>query len=227
MQGYASDFELGRMRAAASMIAESPGLVSDSPRLSGVQLLLRTKLLQAQRPDLGLIIIDGLWLMEHPHTRGSNRATDVGQTVHLIKAAAKETGVPVLLLHQLNRANEQRASKREVAAGSGGRPILSDLRETGDVEQDADLVIFIHRERRELGAPEGRDGGGEQGGREDRDDEPGPWARGPRPGSGSGPSPLVPTELIVAKNRNGPTGTVRVLFDLVSQRWLTAATERG
>lgn len=225
MRGFASEYELAKIRAAASDIAESPGLLSDSPRLSGVQLLLRTKLLQAQHPDLGLIIIDGLWLMDHQHQRGSNRAAEVGQTVHLIKAAAKETGVPILLLHQLNRANEQRASKREIASGSGGRPILSDLRETGDVEQDADLVIFLHRERRELGTPdEPRDS--EAAGEEpenDLDREPNPYARGP---VREGPSPLVSTELIVAKNRNGPTGTVKALFDLVSQRWLPAATER-
>jgi replicative DNA helicase len=108
-----------------------------------------------------------------------SRQLEVSEISRSLKALAKELEVPILALSQLNRKVEER---------KGGRPMLSDLRESGAIEQDADVVMFIHRD-------------------DDGDDEDG----GGAPGYGRGGS-AVPVELIVAKQRNGPTGTIDLVF---------------
>jgi replicative DNA helicase len=225
-KGWASDHELARFRTAASSLGELPGMVRDCSQLSGVDLLMQVRLLKAQVPHLALVVIDGLWLMEHPLHRGTNFATAVAETSRQVKRAAKENGIPILLLHQLSRNNEMRAGNRDRRAGRGDRPTLSDLRDSGAVEQDADLVIFIYRERREQ-PPAEEEAAHEQGGQcrpEDFEDEEPDYRRGPvmvRPPGEDGTR--VPTELIVAKHRNGPIGTAHVIFELSTQRWLDAA----
>ncbi len=225
-KGFLSDVELGLYKQAATRLTAFPGLVRDSSKLSGVDLLMQARLLKARYSDLALIIIDGLWLMDHPQGRGLNYATMVGETSRLVKRAAKETGVPIMLLHQLSRNNEMRAGNRDRRAGRGDRPTLSDLRDSGAIEQDADLVIFIYRERREQQQADGEnaDDAANDPERNDLDEEPNPYVRGPgrRAGNaqeGDGNPNMIPTELIVAKHRNGPIGTARALFEVSTQRW--------
>ncbi|MBX3730400.1 MAG: replicative DNA helicase [Candidatus Sumerlaeia bacterium] len=174
-----------RLRETASRLMEAPIYIDDSAALTIMQLRSRARRLKAQRPDLGLIVVDYLQLMRGPEGRGSrrevNRQQEVAEISMGLKALAKELRVPVLALSQLSRNIEQRSTKKEPA-----RPQLSDLRESGAIEQDADLVMFIHRERKET----------------DRDESGKPLNR----------SLPIPTEIIVGKNRNGPIGTVNMLF---------------
>jgi replicative DNA helicase len=215
-KGFASDGELARHRSAANSLSQLPGMVRDCSQLSGVDLLMQVRLLKAQIPDLALVVVDGLWLMEHPQGRGLNYATMVGETSRLVKRAAKESGVPILLVHQLSRNNEMRAGNRDRRAGRGDRPTLSDLRDSGAVEQDADLVIFVYRERQD------EENNGQC--RPEEDDDEGNYRRGPAMARPPQEDPArVPTELIVAKHRNGPIGTARVIFETSTQRWLDAA----
>ena len=137
----------------------------------------RARRLARENSDgLGLIVIDYLQLMQVSGTK-ENRATEISEISRSLKALAKELKVPVIALSQLNRSVEQRTDKR---------PMLADLRESGAIEQDADVVMFVYREEAYR-----KDG--------DMLDEKGESLEGR-------------AELIVGKQRNGPTGTVQLYF---------------
>jgi replicative DNA helicase len=127
----------GKIMAASNRLAESALFVDDSSDLSVLDVRAKTRRLAQQQADgLGLVLIDYLQLMRATgHT--DNRAEQVGQISRGLKTLARELEVPVIALSQLNRGVEQRADKR---------PMLSDLRESGAIEQDADLVMFIYRD---------------------------------------------------------------------------------
>lgn len=154
-------YAIQKMNDAQIYIDETPALSSDALR-SGARRLAR------QCGKLGLIIVDYLQLMS-PNSAGENRSTEIGEMSRGLKALAKELACPVIALSQLNRSVEQRPNKR---------PQMSDLRESGSIEQDADLILFIYRD--EVYNPDSPDKG--------------------------------TAEIIIAKQRNGPIGEVRLTF---------------
>jgi replicative DNA helicase len=165
-----------KFQEVAGSLFNAPLFIDDTGALSPFDLRAKARRLKQRNQGLGLLVVDYLQLM-HQKGKVESRQLEVSEISRSLKALAKELEVPILALSQLNRKVEER---------KGGRPMLSDLRESGAIEQDADVVMFIHRD--------------------EGDDEDG----------GGGPtymrSGAVPVELIVAKQRNGPTGTIDLVF---------------
>ena len=134
--GRLTDEDWTKMTSALSILENMPIYIDDTPALTPSDLRARARRIKRANGDLGLILIDYLQLM---HVGGSteNRATEISQISRELKALAKELNVPVIALSQLNRSVEQRPDKR---------PVMSDLRESGAIEQDADMISFIYRE---------------------------------------------------------------------------------
>jgi replicative DNA helicase len=133
--GRLEDDDWPRLTSAVSLLDTAPLFIDDTPALSPSELRARARRLMREH-DLGLIIIDYLQLMQVPGTR-ENRTTEITEISRNLKALAKEMNVPVIALSQLNRGLEQRTDKR---------PVMSDLRESGAIEQDADVIMFIYRD---------------------------------------------------------------------------------
>ncbi len=133
--GKLEDDDWPRLTSAVSLLDTAPLFIDDTPALSPMELRARARRLKREH-NLGLIIIDYLQLMQVGNTR-ENRATEISEISRNLKALAKELEVPVIALSQLNRSLEQRTDKR---------PVMSDLRESGAIEQDADVIIFIYRD---------------------------------------------------------------------------------
>mgnify|MGYP003328043573 FL=1 len=133
--GNLTDDEWGRLAKRMGEISNAPLFIDDSPNLSLMEIRAKARRLK-QRHDLKLIIIDYLQLMTSGK-RVENRQQEVSEFSRNLKLLAKELDVPVIAISQLNRSPEQRADKK---------PMLSDLRESGSIEQDADVVILLHRE---------------------------------------------------------------------------------
>jgi replicative DNA helicase len=162
------------MTPALGRLSEAPFYIDDTPALSIMQIRAKARRMKAEK-GLDLLIVDYLQLITGP-SKSENRTQEVAYISRNLKSIAKELKVPVLALSQLSRAPEMRP---------GQRPQLSDLRESGSIEQDADVVIFIFRDKKSAEEQEGEDGP-VQGGSE--------------------------TRLIIGKQRNGPTGDVQVVF---------------
>ncbi len=145
--GKLTDQDWPRIGSAVGLISESPMFIDDSPGLSPGEVRARARRLAREQGQLGLIVIDYLQLMSLGGS-SENRATEVSEISRSLKALAKELNVPVVALSQLNRSLEQRADRR---------PMMSDLRESGAIEQDADLICFIYRD--EVYNPDTRDKG--------------------------------------------------------------------
>ena len=167
--GKLNDDDWSRVTSTVHMLSEANLYIDDSSSLSPAELRARARRLAKEQGQLGLIVIDYLQLMKVPGFRADNRAAEISEISRSLKALAKELKVPVIALSQLNRSLEQRQDKR---------PVMSDLRESGAIEQDADLICFIYRD--EVYNEESPDKGS--------------------------------AEIIVAKQRNGPIGKVRVAF---------------
>jgi replicative DNA helicase len=165
--GRMSDENWHRLATRLGEIVDAPLYIDDSPMTTPVEMRTKCRRLKAT-VDIRLIVVDYVQLMTSGR-RAENRQQEVSEMTRQLKLLAKELGVPVVALAQLNRNPETRGDKR---------PILSDLRESGSLEQDADVVILLHRE--------------------DYYDK-----ESPRAGE---------ADLIVAKQRNGPTRTVPVVF---------------
>lgn len=133
--GTLSDDEWSRLARRMGEISEAPLFIDDSPNLSMMEIRAKSRRLK-QRHDLKLIIIDYLQLMSSGK-KVENRQQEVSEFSRQLKLMAKELNIPVIAISQLNRGPEQRTDKR---------PLLSDLRESGSIEQDADLVIMLHRD---------------------------------------------------------------------------------
>jgi replicative DNA helicase len=133
--GQLGDDDWARLARRMGEVADSPLYIDDSPNMSMMEIRAKCRRLK-QRNDLKLVIIDYLQLMSSPK-RVENRQQEVSELSRSLKLLAKELGVPVIALSQLNRGPEQRTDKR---------PMLSDLRESGSIEQDSDMVILLHRE---------------------------------------------------------------------------------
>lgn len=171
--GFSSRDDWSKMTRALGRLAEAPLYIDDSPGLSIMQIRAKARRLKAEK-GLDLLIVDYLQLVTG-HGRFENRTQEVSFISRSLKSIAKELHVPVMALSQLSRAPEERP---------GHRPQLSDLRESGSIEQDADVVIFIFREDvYKRTADEGEAG-----------------------------EPAGKTELLISKQRNGPTGTVPIVF---------------
>jgi replicative DNA helicase len=150
------------------MLSEAPIFIDDTPALSPAELRARSRRLAKEHGQLGLIVVDYLQLMQVPGNN-ENRTAEISEVSRSLKSLAKELKVPVIALSQLNRSLEQRADKR---------PVMSDLRESGAIEQDADLIAFIYRD--EVYHENSPDKG--------------------------------TAEIIIAKQRNGPIGKIRLTF---------------
>jgi replicative DNA helicase len=135
--GKLDDDDWPRLTSAVSLLDSAPIYIDDTPALTPVELRARARRLKREH-DLGLIVIDYLQLMQGSGGAArENRATEISEISRNLKALAKELSVPVIALSQLNRSLEQRTDRR---------PVMSDLRESGAIEQDADVIIFIYRD---------------------------------------------------------------------------------
>lgn len=136
--GRLQDDDWGRLTHALGKLNDAPIFIDETAALSALDLRARSRRLHRQHGGLGLIVVDYLQLMSAPGGKASeNRATEISEISRSLKALAKELHVPVIALSQLNRSLEQRPNKR---------PVMSDLRESGAIEQDADLILFIYRD---------------------------------------------------------------------------------
>jgi len=166
--GKLSDEDWPKLTHAVGVLAEASIYIDDTPALSPNELRAKTRRLSREAGNLGMIVIDYLQLMQVPSNK-ENRTSEISEISRSLKGLAKEMNCPVVALSQLNRSLEQRPNKR---------PIMSDLRESGAIEQDADLIVFIYRD--EVYNEDTPDKG--------------------------------IAEIIIAKQRNGPIGTVRQTF---------------
>ena len=147
--GRLEDEDWEKLTTALGRLNEAPIFIDEGASLSSFDVRARARRLHRQTGKLGLIVVDYLQLMSAPAgTRSENRATEISEISRSLKALAKELDVPVVALSQLNRSLEQRPDKR---------PVMSDLRESGAIEQDADLILFIYRD--EVYNPDSEDKG--------------------------------------------------------------------
>jgi replicative DNA helicase len=134
--GFAAERDFPKLALAASRLADSPIYIDDTPALSALELRAKARRLKREKDaKLGLIIVDYLQLMRG-HDQADNREQEISSISRSLKALAKELDVPVIALSQLNRQVETRADKR---------PVMADLRESGAIEQDADVIAFLYR----------------------------------------------------------------------------------
>jgi replicative DNA helicase len=188
--GFLSERDFPNLTAAASQVAAAKMFIDDTPGPTITELRAKARRLKSQN-DIQLIVIDYLQLLRSMSRRAQdNRQLEISEISAGIKALAKELALPIIVIAQLNRQPDARAKE-------GGRPRLSDLRESGSIEQDADLVGLLVR-------PEYYE----------TDDE----AKQERAGD---------AELIIAKQRNGPTGDVPLTFLKQYTRFESRARERA
>jgi replicative DNA helicase len=145
--GRLNDSEWGSLSDAMGKLHETPIYIDEGGALTALEVRARARRLKRQFSKLGLVVIDYIQLMAASNA-GENRATEISEISRALKAMAKELDVPVIALSQLNRALEQRPNKR---------PVMSDLRESGAIEQDADVILAIYRD--EVYNPESPDKG--------------------------------------------------------------------
>jgi replicative DNA helicase len=134
--GKLQDDDWQKLTYAVGKLNDAPIFIDETPALNSLELRARARRLHRQCGKLGLIIIDYIQLMSSVSS-GENRATEVSEISRSLKGLAKELNCPVIALSQLNRSLEQRPNKR---------PVMSDLRESGAIEQDADVILFIYRD---------------------------------------------------------------------------------
>ena len=181
--GRIAQNELGQLVDGVERLSELPIYIDDTANLTVMQMRSQVRRLQAQQKDpLGLVMIDYLQLMEGGNN--DNRVQQLSKMTRSLKGLARELNVPIVALSQLSRGVEQRTNKR---------PMLSDLRESGSIEQDADLVMMIYRD--EYYNPDTPDRG--------------------------------ITEVSIVKHRNGPVGTVKLLFNAELTRFESLAKPGG
>ena len=200
--GKFSDFEKVRVASAIKKIAAAPLYIDESSGLKIMDIIAKSRKLQANHPDLGLIVIDYLGLVSAPSPKGNvdSRNEEVRKISSAIKGLAKELKIPIIVISQLSRKVEDRRTENK-------RPLLSDLRDSGAIEQDADIVMLLYRgDYYESQAPTNKkykDLSGEE--KFQRAEEVRKQTTG-LPGGAS----IV--EVNVAKNRNGETGTAKLVF---------------
>jgi replicative DNA helicase len=193
--GKISREDFQQLSYASQRLAELPLFIDDTPALSIAALRTRARRLK-RRHDIGLIVVDYLQLLQGTNRSGNdNRVNEISEISRGLKTLAKELGVPVIALSQLSRAVESREDKR---------PMLSDLRESGSIEQDADMVWFVFREDYYKKATEPR--APTESDTADVHDKHQKWTQEMEQVTGL-------AELIIAKQRHGSTGKVRLRFE--------------
>jgi replicative DNA helicase len=179
--GRISETDWSRISKAVGRLADAPLFIDDNPHLTVMDMRAKCRRLKAQHGDLGLVVVDYLQLMSTGR-RAENRQVEVSELSRGLKVLARDLDVPVLALSQLNRSLEYRADKR---------PMLADLRESGALEQDSDIVAFVYRD--DTYHPDSPDRG--------------------------------TAEIIVAKHRNGPVGSTKLVFHADYTTFENAARE--
>lgn len=171
-RGRLEDHEWANFTQTVDLMSKAPFYIDDTPGLTVNELRSRARRLVRKTGPLALIVVDYLQLMSGSGSKSSseNRSSELSEISRGLKSLAKELEVPVIALSQLNRSVDARPSKR---------PMMSDLRESGAIEQDADIIMFIYRD----------------------------WVYNKETGN-----PNV-AEIIIGKQRNGPTGTINMRFD--------------
>jgi replicative DNA helicase len=170
--GRLPEDEWRKLSTSVGRLYKAKIFIDDTPALGILELRAKARRLKAEH-NVGLVVVDYLQLMQGPRNVQS-REQEISTISRSLKALAKELSIPVLALSQLNRAVEARGDKR---------PMLADLRESGAIEQDADVVLFVHRPEM-YGIDKDENGNSTEG----------------------------TSEIIVGKQRNGPTGSVRLAF---------------
>jgi replicative DNA helicase len=185
--GFLAERDFPKLTGAAGKLAGAPLFIDDTSGLSILQLRAKARRLW-QQYGIKLFVIDYLQLLHSTSRRAENRQQEISEISGGIKALAKELNVPIIVLSQLNRELEKR--------GPGERPRLSDLRESGAIEQDADLVGLLYRETKN----------------KEGEEDPGELEQD-----------AIPVKLYIAKQRNGPTGDVDLTFLKSYTRFESAA----
>jgi replicative DNA helicase len=184
--GFLAERDFPKLTGAAGKLANAPLFIDDSSGLSILQLRAKARRM-AQQYGIKLFVIDYLQLLHSTARRAENRQQEIADISSGVKSLAKELGVPVIVLSQLNRELEKDKNRK---------PRMSDLRESGSIEQDADLVGLLYK-------PSSGDDDDAAGGAEEQD--------------------AVPVNLLIAKQRNGPTGDVHLTFLKSFTRFESAA----
>jgi replicative DNA helicase len=177
--GRINQYEWGPLGQAISKLSQFPIFIDDTPNITVNEMRSKARRLQAEHGELGLVLIDYLQLMEG--SGSDNRVQELSKVTRSLKGLARELNVPIIALSQLSRGVESRTNKR---------PMMSDLRESGSIEQDADLILMLYRD--EYYNPDTPDRG--------------------------------ISEIIITKHRNGPVGTVKLLFEPNFTRFRNLAT---
>jgi len=178
--GKLSEDDFGKLSDAMGQLADAPIFIDDTPGLSLIEMRSKARRLQMEH-DLSLLIVDYLQLVD-PGKRYESRVQEVSMVSQSLKNLARELNIPVLSASQLSRAVEHRGEKK---------PQLADLRESGAIEQDADVVMFLYRPDSDI------------------------------------VSNHIPTKLLIAKHRNGPTGEIDLLFQGNRIRFSSVDKQRG
>jgi replicative DNA helicase len=171
--GKLSQNDWTKLNKIIKIISKIPFFIDDTPNLSIQDIQSKIKTILFEQAQIGLIIIDYLQLMQNPKSKMENRVQELSIITRGLKNLARQFDIPIITLSQLSRSVESRIDKK---------PILSDLRESGSIEQDADLVLMLYKNKALS---------------QQQDDVPDYYL----------------TELIIAKQRNGPTGTLKLKFD--------------
>jgi replicative DNA helicase len=173
--GNINKIDWNKLSLTIKNLSTLPIFIDDTPNISIQNIRLKIKKILFEQTRVGLVIIDYLQLMQLSNSRNENRVQELSQITRALKTIAREFNIPIIALSQLSRSVENRTDKR---------PMLSDLRESGSIEQDADLVLMLYRES---------------------------YYKNKQ--TSTEPLDLDIAELIVAKHRNGPTGTVSLEFE--------------
>ncbi len=173
--GHLGDSDWPKLTSGAGLLTEAPIFIDDTPAISVLELRAKARRLKAER-NLGLIVVDYLQLMQGHNPE--SRQQEISEISRSLKALAKELSVPVVALSQLNRSLENRTDKR---------PIMADLRESGAIEQDADVIMFVYREAVYCEACKSKEKTCDKGHEKN-------------------------AEIVIGKQRNGPIGTVNLTF---------------
>lgn len=197
--GNLQDFEWENLTKAVDIMGKSPLFIDDGSILTIHQLRTKLRKIKSKHPEIGLAVIDYLQLMSGEGNR--DRHQEVSEISRGLKMIARELEIPIIALSQLNRSLESRSDRR---------PMLSDLRESGSIEQDADIILFVYR-----------DAVYKQKDEKEKEEA----AR--REGNTAYKSTFVPrneeeAEIIIGKQRNGPTGTIKLVFQKHCTRFVDA-----